>query len=247
MWWCLRRDDDHFLIRSALLITQNHSVIRRCIAYTSDKASLNKQYCASATVRSVAFKPRGKIMVHGTLVTKMIRIINFRGSFCVKVASQSVTIPFCVTVATRRSCKEQGLSCEADILYGIRKFTSVFARARHRYPSWATLTYPVSWWSILKLAHISVSLFFLLLPLWSLGHPWNALFHFSVRILRQSIGLLGQGISPSQDRYLHKHRINTDIHALSGIRTHDPSFRASENSSCLRPRGQCDRHMLVII
>jgi hypothetical protein len=36
----------------------------------------------------------------------------------------------------------------------------------------------------------------------------------------------------------HKNRINvhnTDIHALSGI-------RASEDSSCLRPRGHCDRH-----
>jgi hypothetical protein len=41
----------------------------------------------------------------------------------------------------------------------------------------------------------------------------------------------------------HKHRINahTDIHALSGIRTHDPSFRASEDISCLRPRGHRDR------
>jgi hypothetical protein len=43
-------------------------------------------------------------------------------------------------------------------------------------------------------------------------------------------------ISPSQGRYLHtgqhKHRIN----ALSGIRTHDPSVRASEDSSSLRPR-----------
>jgi hypothetical protein len=53
-------------------------------------------------------------------------------------------------------------------------------------------------------------------------------------------------ISPSQGCYLHtgqhKHRINahTDIHALSGIRTHDPSFRASEDISCLRPRGHCD-------
>jgi hypothetical protein len=44
------------------------------------------------------------------------------------------------------------------------------------------------------------------------------------------------GISPSQGLYLHaeqhKHGINahnTDIHALSGIRTHDPSIRASEN------------------
>jgi hypothetical protein len=28
---------------------------------------------------------------------------------------------------------------------------------------------------------------------------------------------------------------------LSGIRTHDPSVRASEDSSCLRLRGHCDR------
>jgi hypothetical protein len=50
------------------------------------------------------------------------------------------------------------------------------------------------------------------------------------------------GISPSQGRYLHikqhKHRINahTDIHVLSGIRTHNPRVRASEDSSCLRSR-----------
>jgi hypothetical protein len=30
---------------------------------------------------------------------------------------------------------------------------------------------------------------------------------------------------------------HTDIHALSGIRTHDPSIRAIEDGSCLRPRG----------
>jgi hypothetical protein len=38
------------------------------------------------------------------------------------------------------------------------------------------------------------------------------------------------------------HRINAhiDIHALSGIGTHDPSVRAGEDSSCLKPRGHCD-------
>jgi hypothetical protein len=54
-------------------------------------------------------------------------------------------------------------------------------------------------------------------------------------------------ISPSQGLYLHiehRHRINannTNIHALCGIQTHNPSLRASEDSSRLRPRGNCDR------
>jgi hypothetical protein len=30
------------------------------------------------------------------------------------------------------------------------------------------------------------------------------------------------------------------MHALSGIRAHDPSVRAGEDSLCLRPRGHCD-------
>jgi hypothetical protein len=42
-------------------------------------------------------------------------------------------------------------------------------------------------------------------------------------------------------RTAHKHRINTDIHALSGIRTHNLGVRASKNSSCLRQHGHCDR------
>jgi hypothetical protein len=69
--------------------------------------------------------------------------------------------------------------------------------------------------------------------------------HFS-----QTVGLLGRVINPSQGLYLntwqHKQnkRIHTpNIHALSGIRTHDPSVRASEDSSCLRQRGYCDRQI----
>jgi hypothetical protein len=49
----------------------------------------------------------------------------------------------------------------------------------------------------------------------------------------QTVGLLGQCISPSRGRYLH-----TDIHASSGIRTHDPSVQASEDGSCLRARSR---------
>jgi hypothetical protein len=71
----------------------------------------------------------------------------------------------------------------------------------------------------------------------------------------QSAGLLGRGISPSQRLYLYteqqKHKINTqntDIQAFTGIRTHDLSVRAGEDSSCLRPRGhphQCWQKMEV--
>jgi hypothetical protein len=75
--------------------------------------------------------------------------------------------------------------------------------------------------------------------------PWPLL-QFR-NLFTQTVGLLGRVISPLQGRYLHtgqhKHRIkaHTDIHALSGIRTHDPSVRANEDSSCLRPCGPCDR------
>jgi hypothetical protein len=65
--------------------------------------------------------------------------------------------------------------------------------------------------------------------------------HFS-----QTVGLLGRVISSSQGLYLNteqQKRIHTpNIHALTGIRTHDPSVRASEDSTYLRPRGHCGRH-----
>jgi hypothetical protein len=33
-----------------------------------------------------------------------------------------------------------------------------------------------------------------------------------------------------------------DIHVTSRIRTHDPSVRAGQDSSCFRPHDHCDRH-----
>jgi hypothetical protein len=74
--------------------------------------------------------------------------------------------------------------------------------------------------------HISLPL---LLPLWSLTYLWNALFHFSFLILIQLVGLLGRGISSSQGRYLHKHRIDADKHP------------------CLRPHSHCDRSSEVLL
>jgi hypothetical protein len=50
------------------------------------------------------------------------------------------------------------------------------------------------------------------------------------------------GISQSQGLYLH-----TDIPALCVIRTHGPSLRASEDSSCLRTRGHCDRQSYSVV
>jgi hypothetical protein len=48
-----------------------------------------------------------------------------------------------------------------------------------------------------------------------------------LELFRHMVGLLGRVISPSQGLYLHRitqhRRLGTYIHALSGIRTHDPS------------------------
>jgi hypothetical protein len=46
----------------------------------------------------------------------------------------------------------------------------------------------------------------------------------------QTVGLLGRG-----------------IHASSGIRTQNPSVRATEDSSCLRPCNYYDRHLRTIL
>jgi hypothetical protein len=73
------------------------------------------------------------------------------------------------------------------------------------------------------------------MALLALTGPWP-LIQFRNHFFTQTVGLLGRLISPSQGRYLytgqHKHRTDayTDIHALNGIRTHEPSVRASEDS-----------------
>jgi hypothetical protein len=59
------------------------------------------------------------------------------------------------------------------------------------------------------------------------------------------VGLLGRVISLSQSLYLNTEKRThiSNIHALIGIRNHDPSFRVSEDSSCLRPLGYPDRRL----
>jgi hypothetical protein len=46
---------------------------------------------------------------------------------------------------------------------------------------------------------------------------------------------------PTQDN-INTEEKRTDIHASSGIRTHDPSVWSDEDILCLRPHGHCDRH-----
>jgi len=59
------------------------------------------------------------------------------------------------------------------------------------------------------------------------------------------VEFLGRGIGRMQGLYLHRRtqhtKTRTDIHASSGIRTHDSSLRAVEDRTCLRPRGHWDR------
>jgi hypothetical protein len=105
-------------------------------------------------------------------------------------------------------------------------------RVRHNSASPTLNTEQVT--SRVYLTNISVpyAIFFSLYGCTSL---WNLAAFFSFLIL-YTVGLLGWGISPSQIRYLH-----TDMHASSGIRTHDPIVRTGKDGSCLRPRGRCDR------
>jgi hypothetical protein len=54
--------------------------------------------------------------------------------------------------------------------------------------------------------------------------------------------LVGRPLPKHRTTQTQNKRIHTpNSHALLGIRTHDPSVRASEDSLCLRPRGYCDR------
>jgi hypothetical protein len=92
---------------------------------------------------------------------------------------------------------------------------------------------------------LSVSLIHSSMDLQPFVWPWPLL---QIRNLffTKTVGLLGRVTTPLHGRYLYRgqqeHRINahTNIHALSRIPTHDPRVWTSEDSSCLRPRGDCD-------
>jgi hypothetical protein len=57
-----------------------------------------------------------------------------------------------------------------------------------------------------------------------------------------------RGGKPTTNRFSYGVAIHTewtrkDIRVLSGIKTRDSNVRASEDSSCLKPRGHCDRQL----
>jgi hypothetical protein len=81
--------------------------------------------------------------------------------------------------------------------------------------------------------------------------PWNFLFHLGFLDLRQSVGtpwagdqLVAKPVPVHKHRKTHIYTQTLNIYALSGIRAHDPGFRASEDSACLRPLGYRDRLLL---
>jgi hypothetical protein len=72
-------------------------------------------------------------------------------------------------------------------------------------------------------------------PSWSIEHPWNTSFHF-ILTLWQWLGTPWTGDQPVARPLPNTktEQLQTDIHALIGIRTHHPSMRADEDISCLR-------------
>jgi hypothetical protein len=57
--------------------------------------------------------------------------------------------------------------------------------------------------------------------------------------------LVARPLPIHKHRKAHTHTQTLKIHALCGIQTHDPGFRASEDSACLRQLGYRDRPMYI--
>jgi hypothetical protein len=76
---------------------------------------------------------------------------------------------------------------------------------------------------------------FFFLWLYSPFGPCRLTYRRFLELFRHMVGLLGRVICPSQGFYLHRttqHRkTRTNIHALSGIRTHDPSNQPAKTQA----------------
>jgi hypothetical protein len=74
--------------------------------------------------------------------------------------------------------------------------------------------------------------------------PWPVFqFLYLLRSRQDSLdrGSARRKVATHAQNNINTEQTHTDIHALSGIRAHDPSVGASEDSSCLRHRGHCGR------
>jgi hypothetical protein len=85
-------------------------------------------------------------------------------------------------------------------------------------------------------------------PLWALASfQFPALFTIN-RTLWTSDQLVARTLPKHRTAQTkNKHIYTPNIHVLNGIRTHDHSIRASEDSSCLRPLGYRDRRLQVLM
>jgi hypothetical protein len=97
---------------------------------------------------------------------------------------------------------------------------------------------------------MGVKLIYLSMSLQIFVRPWQ-LFQF-LDIFTQTVGLFDGGSARRKAATCTQGRTDleethTDIHASNGIRTHDPSVRAGEDGSCLRPRGHCDRRVWNLV
>jgi hypothetical protein len=92
---------------------------------------------------------------------------------------------------------------------------------------------------------ISIFFSFLLLPLWSIGLISQFLGHFTDgRSPWRRDELVARPLPKHRTTHTQNKRIHTpNINALSALRTHGPGFRASEDSSRLRPLGYRDRQI----
>jgi hypothetical protein len=87
---------------------------------------------------------------------------------------------------------------------------------------------------------------FFSVALQSLLDPGRLTYRRFLELFRHTVGLLGRVINPSQGLYLHRttqHRkTRTNIHALSGIRTHDPSNQPAKThaSDCTATVTGCE-------
>jgi hypothetical protein len=77
-----------------------------------------------------------------------------------------------------------------------------------------------------------ITIFFSPVALQSLKDLGRLTYRRFLDLFRQMVGLLGRVISPSQGLYLHRttqyRETRTNIHALTGIRTHDPSNQSAK-------------------